>query len=337
MNALGMKESETGAPPRAGKSLLLRVTGSAVALGLVLWILPKDELGSALSRLSLSTWASAVGIYLALHLLGVLKWRMLVNGAGAGLRLSDAARFYYTGLFSNTFLPSVVGGDVVRAGLALGRVHSRMGLVFGSVVDRLLDVGSLGLVAAIGVLMIPSAAAPQARQLFLGLAAVGLIGMLVLGLVVASVPARRLPFRMRRRVARIRQAVRALSRRPLVLIGGVMLGMSLQVSLVLLNAWLAVRCGLPIPVHAWMVAWPLAKIAAVTPFTQGGIGVREAALATLLATFGVPAVASVAAGLAFQAIIISGGLVGGFLAFVLPRRRSLAISILPRRAPASGP
>ena len=50
---------------------------------------------------------------------------------------------------------------------------SRSGLVLGSVVDRLLDVGSLALVTAIGVVAIPSSAAPHARRLFLVLAALG--------------------------------------------------------------------------------------------------------------------------------------------------------------------
>ena len=47
------------------------------------------------------------------------KWRLLVNAAGGGLSFRTAARAYYMGLFGNTFLPSIVGGDVVRAGVAL--------------------------------------------------------------------------------------------------------------------------------------------------------------------------------------------------------------------------
>jgi hypothetical protein len=39
----------------------------------------------------------------------------------------------------------------------------------------------------------------------------------------------------------------------------------------------------------------------------------------LFAPFGVPAVLAVAAGLAFQAVVISGGLVGGAISFLLGR------------------
>ncbi len=71
--------------------------------------------------------------------------------------------------------------------------------------------------------------------------------------------------------------------------------------------------------HVWLFVWPLGKISAVMPLTQGGIGVREAALAALFAPFGVPAVLAVAAGLAFQAVVISGGLVGGGISLILHR------------------
>ncbi len=55
------------------------------------------------------------------------------------------------------------------------------------------------------------------------------------------------------------------------------------------------------------------------PISQGGIGVREATLVALLAPFGATSSLAFAAGLVFQTIIISGGLLGGLLAMVLGR------------------
>jgi len=56
------------------------------------------------------------------------------------------------------------------------------------------------------------------------------------------------------------------------------MGTSVQCTYVLLTALLGVTCGLRLPLRVWLFAWPLAKIVAVMPITQGGIGVREAAL-----------------------------------------------------------
>jgi uncharacterized membrane protein YbhN (UPF0104 family) len=97
------------------------------------------------------------------------------------------------------------------------------------------------------------------------------------------------------------------------------LGITLQIGLTLLNAFLADACGLHIAWRVWLFAWPLSKIAAMMPISQGGIGVREATLVALLAPFGATSSLAFAAGLVFQTIIISGGLLGGLLAMVLGR------------------
>jgi uncharacterized membrane protein YbhN (UPF0104 family) len=99
------------------------------------------------------------------------------------------------------------------------------------------------------------------------------------------------------------------------------LAISLQVSLVLLNAWLGREVGILIPTYVWFFAWPIAKISALVPITQAGIGVREAALAGLLAPFGVPAALAVAVGFVFQSIVIGGGLVAGFVSWLLAKGR----------------
>jgi uncharacterized membrane protein YbhN (UPF0104 family) len=87
-----------------------------------------------------------------------------------------------------------------------------------------------------------------------------------------------------------------------------------------LTAWLGRLCGIDAPIQVWLFVWPLAKISALTPITQGGLGVREAAQAALFAPFGVPASLAVAVSLVFQGVIISGGLISGLLSYLLGRR-----------------
>jgi uncharacterized membrane protein YbhN (UPF0104 family) len=84
-----------------------------------------------------------------------------------------------------------------------------------------------------------------------------------------------------------------------------------------LNACLGAACGLHLPLWAWLFAWPLAKLASMVPVSLGGLGVREAALVSLLVPFGADAASVVAAGLAFEAVIIIGGLIGGLISLLL--------------------
>lgn len=87
-----------------------------------------------------------------------------------------------------------------------------------------------------------------------------------------------------------------------------------QLSFIMLSIVLAGACGLHLPFRAWLFAWPLAKLSAAIPIAQGGIGVREAALAGLLVPFGASAPLTVASGLAWEGIVIGGGLVVGAFA-----------------------
>jgi uncharacterized membrane protein YbhN (UPF0104 family) len=153
-----------------------------------------------------------------------------------------------------------------------------------------------------------------------------LAGTILFGLVVAL----RRPLlggrsiRIRRRLAQLRHAIRAVSRRPWRLVLGWLLGSSVQGTYVLLTALLGITCGLALPLRVWLFAWPLAKIAAVMPITQGGIGVREAALVILLAPFGAPASQVLATGIVWEGVIITGGLLAGLTAFLLHRSESHA-------------
>jgi uncharacterized membrane protein YbhN (UPF0104 family) len=104
-----------------------------------------------------------------------------------------------------------------------------------------------------------------------------------------------------------------------VLAFGWVLGALIQTAFLLLTAFLAVECGLALPLRVWFFAWPLAKLAAVLPLTQGGIGVREAALVALLAPFGAAGHLVLAAGLVWEGVVIAGGLVVGAIAFVMRR------------------
>jgi uncharacterized membrane protein YbhN (UPF0104 family) len=302
--------------------MALRLLASAVILGLLFALLPFHALVDALRRMPSWAWVVAVGAYLGLHLIGVAKWRMLIGASGARLSSAEAVRCYYTGLFANTFLPSLVGGDIVRAGLAIRLSGSTSGVLLGSLVDRMQDVIGLAALAGIGMLLLPSALDEQSRGVFLALG-LGLAAFVALvSALVVLLPPRRIPMRIRRRMVRPRRAFRALAGRPGHLAAAFLLGMLLQTLQVVLNAWLGLLIGIHVSAVVWLFVWPLAKIASLLPVTQGGLGVREAANVALFAPFGVPGVAALAVSLVFQAIIISGGLVGGALALVVGRGTS---------------
>ena len=301
------------------RSPYIRFGGSGLILILLLTYLPYRQVFSTIKRIPPQAGLALLAWYLLMHLLGVTKWRLLVNLAGADLKFSRAVRCYYWGLFGNIFLPSLVGGDLVRCGMAFLFSRSRAAIVLGSLMDRVQDVGGLLAVTAIGMLLMPVTLDYQSyKELWLigaVLLAAGLLGLASLFVI----PARKFPMKIRRIMVKLRRGIFSMYQRPGRMFTCFVLGMVLQVSQILINYSLGKLAGLHISFAAWLFAWPLAKLTALVPVTQGGIGVREVALVSLLAPLGAPAVLTAAVGLAFQAIAITGGLIGGVMALIMGR------------------
>lgn len=316
-------QSKHPAPkPKFWQRQTFRVGGSVLILGLLLTFLPFGQVWAAIRRIPPSLSFGLLVAYLMLHLLGVVKWRMLVNVAGASLSFPQAVRCYYGGLFGNVFLPSLVGGDVVRGAMAFPVSRSKAAVVMGSLIDRTQDVIGLGAIAATGALLSPRSLDPQSRRVFLAFgAAMALIGVVTV-VVVLAMPVRKFPMKVRRIMVKLRRAGGSMVGHWHLVLLCLGIGAVLQVLQVGLNCWLGVAVGLHIAFGVWLFAWPLAKISALLPVTQGGIGVREFALVALLLPFGAPSVLVAAAGLVFEAISTIGGLLAGIIAFLIGRGTS---------------
>lgn len=326
------------------KRLVLRILVSAGLLALLFLVLPWEQIAEAASRMTVPLYLMALAGFVAAHAVGGVKWRIMMSASGGGSRLSagDTAGCYGAGLFSNLFLPTVVGGDVVRAGLAARAMGRAEAVVLGSVADRLIDVASLGLLLAGGALLAGAEVTGWAGPLAGVVAVVALgAGLLLLPLVLRR-PLDRWPRRFRRRIGRGLVALRHLSRRPGTALAALALSLSMQSALIVISAWLGHAVGAEAPLRAWFMVWPLAKAAGMLPVTLGGLGVRDAALASLLVPFGVPLAVGLVASLVWNAVLIGGALFGGLLWLLLRPGRTGAPASHPgdsqaaRAASASG-
>ena len=298
---------------------ILQYGGSALVLYLLFRLLPGRQVWQALGLLPVQLWLSVLLGYLTAHCIGAAKYRLVLNISGAGISMRQAARCYFAGLFGSLFLPSLIGGDILRLAMALRVAKSRAGVVLGSFVDRLSDFAALALLAGIGASLVPGALDPRSRKIFEMVSGIAVLALAIAAGVIAVLPVRRFSFRMKRRFVRLRGAFRSMMKQPAAMLRALSMSLTVQIIFIILNVALADACGLHLPFRIWLFAWPLAKLAAAVPITQAGIGVREAALAALLVPFGATAVLAVASGLAWDAISISGAIAGGIFALIAGR------------------
>lgn len=299
----------------------LKVAVSVTLLTVILIILPWSDVWASLSRLSPGVWLGVLGGFVAGHLLGVFKWRLYVNAGRAALGPADAALCYSAGLFANLCLPTIVGGDVLRAALA-GRLSRRTeAAIWGGVMDRITDISAMAILIAIGGIAARGSLPGWGATVITVLVVAGVAGILIFLPLLFRRPLSRWPERFRRPIGRSLVALRRIIRHPATGITGFAMSLTIQGGFVLLNAWLGRSIGINVPLAVWFFAWPLAKFAGLIPISLGGLAVREASFAAILLPFGVPAARAVVASLLWQTVLIAGGLMGGLLWLVLSRRR----------------
>ncbi|MCA9319113.1 MAG: flippase-like domain-containing protein [Planctomycetes bacterium] len=300
----------------------LRIVGSLGAIALVLSIVDREAVLTGLRRTPVEAFLVALGGFLGLHALSALKWRSFLVLAGAELSTLTALRAYAAGLFANLCLPSLVGGDFVRAGVLVTQGASLADVAVGGVADRLSDLLALALLVAMATGFAQGALRAEGLAFgpWVALLPLVMIAGLAVGLfVLRRLPLRRLPRKLRRLLIRLERAWRRLRARPTRALLGLLASTALQAGFVLVNVYLGRAIGLVIATKLWFLLWPLAKLAAMAPVSLGGIGLREAAFAALVAPFGDEATA-VAQSLVWEAVLVVGGLVAG-LCFLVTRSR----------------
>ena len=282
----GSSSSPRAPDPARGRRLgrvVLRVAISAIVLVALFHFVSWRTVDAALKSVPLATFALVVAGFLASHVLGTIKWRLVLRAAGARLKMRDALECYSAGIFSNLFLPSIVGGDVLRALLA-GRRSGRMeAAVLGGAADRLLDVASLGALALGGGLLLGSHD-PRATHTLIVLAmALGVVLLLALAPLLVRRPLKKWPPKLRRRVALVLIALRRQRRSPGLLVLAFLASFAIQASLTLLNVPIGKALGIEAPLSAWFFAWALSKIVSLLPVSFNGFGVRDAAFTAIFA------------------------------------------------------
>jgi uncharacterized membrane protein YbhN (UPF0104 family) len=280
------------------------ITGlkAVVTLGALAAVASRIDLQRVWETISVfpPAWVPAMAALLAASLVfGTLKWQVVLHGLGRTVT--------WIRLFFNTFLPGRTGGDIVRA-VSLARSDSSRSRAVASVaVDRGLNLLALLLIGAAAAIF-DQHLQLSIKQMIWAIAAsvsAGLVIMVRLRSEIAS-----------RAPERFRQTIEALLTGSWDLSGLVKAGslaIAVQITMVLTNICAARAMGLNVTDIQLFIAIPLTAIITALPVSINGLGIREAAYATLLALFGIPAEQAVALSLVMTAAIVGWSLIGGLI------------------------
>lgn len=142
-----------------------RLAGTLLAL-ILLSILIREESGaeiiSALKSIQPLYFILGVFVMLVSRMFVVLRWHILLRSAQVEIPFLRTAMLTFTGLFSSNFLPTTIGGDVVRLTGAMQLGYDRAVCLASLVADRL--IGMAGMLFALPFGLIPVFSNPNSLQ-----------------------------------------------------------------------------------------------------------------------------------------------------------------------------
>ncbi len=330
------------------RAWILRLAFSA---GLLLWLVAQLRgSGTQLRALRpVDLWPAALA-FGASTVLGAWQWTRILRHAGVEVSAARMQALYWVGLFFNNFLPSNVGGDLVKvADLAVdtGKVLRPLA---GTLLDRVLGLSALVALAFLAGLGLGGGAPAGIPWWALGLLVLPTIGLAAsllsgrAGRGISSLAGYLLPARMAGRVRELLVELASYRAQPWFVVQLAALALvvqGLRVATHLAVAWaMGIELNLE-TVLAFYVVVPILGVAIVLPLSFNGLGVREFAASRLMPEMGIaPALAfslQVATYFVQVAVSLIGGVIFGIL---LLRGRLMARGAeLPRRgtpSPAGG-
>ncbi len=297
--------TEQTAPAHPYRAFAIRAGLGVAVVAVLLWRYDARPIFRILSRERPAYFAAVVVIYLAGQAMCAYRWQLLAALLKVHGRYSEFLAYTFVGMFTNLFVPGLLGGDAARS-VYLGRRHGRMGEAIASVVaDRIVGLVGLFWLAAFTAIFLNFAPIPS--SVITPTVAVGAIAFA--GFLAAPLVARLIHL-MPRPVRRAGGIVAPYLHHPLTLIPAIALSVALQVTLAVGQYILAAGLGLTAPLSLFVLCVPIANVFASLPLTLNGLGIRESAYLLLFGMAGMRKEDAIALGLLWFAVTLAGGLTG---------------------------
>jgi uncharacterized membrane protein YbhN (UPF0104 family) len=131
----------------------LRWIGTLVTLALLLYVLGKYRADIWLAFRQIPPWRLALGLGLMMvsRLAVVARWYVLLRSGGVKMTVGECTRITFAGLFSNNFLPTTIGGDVVRLAGAVQLHYDGAVCTASLIVDRLVGMAGMAMALPFGL------------------------------------------------------------------------------------------------------------------------------------------------------------------------------------------
>ncbi len=305
------------------KKVFLFLLRIAVSGGILYFIFSRSDLNfqeivKIIRGIHRSSLYLAILAYGAIFLLGSLRWKILLEAHRIRLTFLRILQLFFIGLFFNNFLPSLTGGDIVKAYYVSKETSKRAEAVMTIIVDR--GVGLLALFFLGTIAGILNWNQPQMRGPVLTIFLLFVISLIL----IISVFNRKVLEKASRRnqgnpkPSRIRELFEKLYRAfyyykscPWVLAKAFFLSLLLQTLMIIINYQIARGMGIRnVGIGYFFLFIPIISTISAIPISVAGWGIGEMSYKEYFGYVGIAPGISVSISLVLRLMLLAWSLVG---------------------------
>jgi uncharacterized membrane protein YbhN (UPF0104 family) len=323
--------AEVPATPSALSGRVIFIFKVGVSAGLLWLLFSRIDLGRfwTVARQSSMSWlGAALFAYAVAVFAGAWRWYQLLRVQDVRLPLSTVIGSFLVALFFNNFLPTNIGGDVMRVRDTAGPAGSSMRATTVVLADRIISLLGLAIFAAIGA----TVAAPDRLPFSAWWIWTAFLAGSTVSLLFLFVPAgihralSRLTFLNQdwigRQLDALTGSLENFRAAPLALTQSFAVAVFVQAANVAF--YVAVARALDVHVGIWDMALivPISALIQVLPLSINGFGVREAAFTVFFTRLGLPRESALLVSLEATALIMAVSLIGALVYVGRPQQQA---------------
>jgi uncharacterized protein (TIRG00374 family) len=252
-----------------------------------------------LRRMNIAVFALVTAVFMIGHVIVAFRWWLLLRTQAIRIRFGAAVRLFFLGWFYNNFMPSSVGGDIIRAWYVTRHTEKKFAAALSVFVDRAIGLLSTFAIAVFfytiflrgsGDLISFERPAGQTTLPYKWIL-IALIAVMVaaIGALALARKGRESLTKLSRAVwaccleliKKFKDAVAIYCANPLPILAAFLLTVVMQM-LVITGFWLLGRnMGIDAPARLYYVFFTLTWVIGAVPISIGGAGVIEGALVFL--------------------------------------------------------
>ena len=253
-------------------------------------------------------------LFSATVLLGGVRWSIFLHPFGK-IKYWTLVKLYFVGYFFNNFLPSGVGGDVVRGYIA-GKELGNTAAAYSSVVAERVA----GILATVFLSLLALPFVPFRREVVYGSVLVNL-GVWAIVLMFLLLPSEKLirrllnwlPGAIKEKLFEFVDMLRGYRKYPGTLVKGFFASMLYQGTIILVVYITGVIAGAGLPLPVYFATVPLVWVISLIPISFNALGVREGSFSYFFSIFGSTSEMGLFVSLNVFGASLVAGLFGGIL------------------------